>query len=87
MTTIWHDSAPPHAGWWLTRLVLAGRYVYSQYWRCWNGSHWSFPVSEAASPRIAGRAARMIDHSTGAIQWCNYWPEHARVPRIDPRDE
>ncbi|WP_295537896.1 hypothetical protein [uncultured Pseudacidovorax sp.] len=25
--------------------------------------------------------------STDGIEWSDYWPENARVPRIDPRKE
>jgi hypothetical protein len=27
----------------------------------------------------------MPDYSRGRIEWSDYWPEGARVPRVDPR--
>ena len=81
MTKIkWHSGPPLHVGWW--RVESGWRRVPS--WRWWNGNEWSLSATSRDSPQVAGRAAGIAVCNT-TIRWCDYWPENARVPRIDPR--
>jgi hypothetical protein len=73
---VWHKGPPPLVGWW-----CAGFNGERSMWRYWFGKAWSqlfwnnsdFPLD--AIPL----------HHLPFISWCNYWPENARVLRIDPR--
>lgn len=78
----WHKGPPPHVGWW-----NAGTSMDHQVWRWWNGSAWSMPVHERAFAEIAQLFADdpWPDHLQESIKWTDYWPENARVPRVDPR--
>lgn len=56
-------------------------------WRWWDGSNWSVCVDNS---RTAIEASQYADHNifwTQNIQWNDYWPKFARVPRIDPSIE
>ncbi len=75
----WHSGPPPHGGWWHTFNPMT---LYA--WRWWNGDHWSTGAFHKDSAKAAGNVARIPTALTG-IQWCDYWPENARVPRVDPR--
>ena len=79
----WHSGPPPHVGWW--RVKPSWKRVPS--WRWWDGNEWSLSVTSKASPMIAEIVAGVEADATYAktIKWCDYWPENARVPRIDPR--
>ena len=76
-----HSGAPPHVGWWLA--------AYSKHpdtWRWWDGENWSAPAFTGYSAKQAGIAAN-TGHDLGlgkTIVWCHYYPENARVPRVNP---
>lgn len=77
----WHSGPPPHVGWW-----LASYSKRTDTWRWWNGKNWSAPAIDDHSAKQAGTAAN-TEHNLGLgkiIQWTDYWPENARVPRINP---
>lgn len=82
MPRIWHKGPPPHPGWWnasLQRSALS--------WRWWNGREWSFAVkpAEMAGPALndlAAAAAPSWDQED--MEWNDYWPADARVPRLNP---
>ena len=83
--TIWHSGAPPHVGWWRTdpgakKLLPNGRSVALEVWRWWDGVFWSV----AHGPSVV----RVITDRTEVsnIMWCDYYPENARVPRINPNE-
>lgn len=77
----WHKGPPPHVGWW-----NASRIGATDCWRWWDGSHWSVvAVPDDPDDEVAWSAATPTEH--GSILWTDYWPENARVPRIDPRKE
>lgn len=76
---IWHSSPPPHVGWWCTN--KQGRF---SRWRWWDGYKWSLFASPSEPVALVVRLARQEAHRQDQ-QWCDYWPENARVPRIDPR--
>ncbi len=76
---IWHKGPPPHIGWWNASLNRD-----EDSWRWWDGTQWSFAAYPSASLRIV---AIRVDLKTGVpagIEWTDYWPENARVPRIKP---
>lgn len=80
---VWHDGPPPHIGWW-NASVNRSKHV----WRWWNGEAWGLPASHAAS---CGHIRRAYDADQPAqcqadIQWTDYWPKNARVPRMRPED-
>lgn len=75
--SVFQKNAPPHVGWWLCN---------SGWWRWWDGEAWSHGVRPGCKPRTVQRAAskRIPRKHHEGIEWCNYWPEDARVPRISP---
>ena len=77
----WHSGPPPHVGWWN---VPSDK--YGAEWRWWDGHQWSCAIGNNATPEFAGliaTAPSVTDY--WLIRWSYYWPENARVPRIDPR--
>jgi hypothetical protein len=78
---VFQKGPPPHVQWWCTSISIS----YST-WRWWNGKSWSLPAFSYNSALGAEIEARnytaLAPHE---IEWCDYWPEKARVPRIDPR--
>src|SRR5579862_3648518 len=79
----WHEGSPPHVGWW-----NASREFNPIIWRWWNGEIWSRDASANDSAEVAEeQAMHPAFHNGGSIKWSNYWPENARVPRVDPRSK
>lgn len=74
----WHKGPPPHIGWWNASVNRDGG-----IWRWWTGRRWSLPASSRCSAKEAAGEARLPATASG-IQWTDYWPEDARVPRIAP---
>ena len=75
---VWHSGPPPHVGWWQASVG-----DYEDAWRWWNGVHWSsssYPWEEAS---YASRKATVRTKSR-YINWNDYYPKNARVPRIKP---
>ncbi|MDR0274101.1 MAG: hypothetical protein LBI48_01935 [Burkholderiaceae bacterium] len=78
---IWHKGPPPHIGWWNTSINRD-----ESMWRWWNGKHWSCSVKTGDGVMSAAYAASVgTFYEMSSIEWTDYWPENARVPRIDPR--
>lgn len=79
----WNKGKPPHRGWY-----NAGTLRQERIWRFWNGEYWSRPVHERFDigrvKKLANQESKM---SIRHIEWCDYWPENARVPRINPDKE
>jgi hypothetical protein len=75
---VWHKGPPPHAGWWEAS-VSRNRNV----WRWWDGKRWSDAVSDLPSAKTAAFTADFPTTLSG-IEWTDYYPANARVPRIDP---
>ena len=75
---IWNSGPPPSVGWWLT---LAKGHT-EPAWR-WRGNVWSCMASDCLS--VGPILAMCHDTPTltpeADIQWCDYWPEGARVCR------
>jgi hypothetical protein len=74
----WHSGPPPHVGWW-----NASHNKGHDSWRWWNGSSWSERVSSYDNAKQARGQAMWVTTDKN-IQWTDYWPANARVPRIDP---
>lgn len=80
---IWHKGPPPYRGWWNASIVRS-----KKAWRWWNGEGWSAPAyPDHTSEEAADAASYNILRSTNEVEWTDYWPENARVPRIDPREK
>ena len=83
-TRTWHKGPPPFPGWW-----NASWNCNDGIWRWWNGRYWSKSVvacSPVADVRCAARRHEQLQ-DTLQIKWTDYWPENARVPRVDPRSK
>jgi len=75
--TKWNKGKPPHVGWWQTQ---------SNWWRWWDGSQWSYGASAHVTKTHAARIAKtkIPAHNAPNIEWCDYYPINARVPRVQP---
>lgn len=84
----WHKGPPPHVGWWLTRYrTSGGRYVH-EFWRWWNGWLYSLGVEGEETVDEAAECARWPCFGPeDGIEWSDYYPPNARVPRVDPSKE
>lgn len=74
----WNKGAPPHVGWWLAkdRLPLVGN-----EWRFFDGVAWSIFCRERED---GSDGERYSDFNINEIEWSWYWPENARVARVNP---
>ena len=83
MSIKWNGGDPPHIGWWCCLFFNEEHSV----WRWWNGNQWSLPVSSLRSEESAKRLAQCVAEElpdAEKIQWCDFWPENARVARVSP---
>ena len=76
---IWHKGQPPHIGWW-----NASNRRSEIMWRWWNGHLWSWFALPMYSAKMAAESATVHSGIITLIEWTDYWPENARVPRIKP---
>ena len=74
----WHKGPPPHIGWWNASVNRNPK-----IWRWWNGRDWSAAATERFSAAYAGFKAEKYTVAQD-IEWTDYWPEGARVPRVAP---
>jgi transcription antitermination factor NusG len=74
----WHSGPPPHVGWW-----NASRHKDKDTWRWWNGESWSGATLASNSPAMIEQLLSER-YDCCDMEWCDYWPENARVPRINP---
>lgn len=77
---VWHKGPPPHVGWWNASILCD-----PCAWRWWNGERWSKVAYCGESAKEAGVSAKLTGDNDYFIEWTDYYPENARVPRIDPR--
>ena len=79
----WHSGPPPHVGWWNASYTTGVN--REMVWRWWDGKNWSLNVFDTES-NVAhiGSLSHRIDPRQHLIEWTDYWPENARVPRINP---
>lgn len=76
----WHSGPPPHVGWWNASAVRD-----PDCWRWWDGTRWSKAVLNTRSSKTAAeRAVERSFFKKSAIEWRHYYPDGARVPRINP---
>jgi hypothetical protein len=81
-SAVWHSGPPPHIGWW----EASANGIYGN-WRWWNGVYWSLATSSTFSlSGVLTAAINKTFHPGWHIKWTYYWPEGARVSRIDPKD-
>lgn len=78
MARKWHKGPPPHRGWWNASV---GR--DNKAWRWWDGRHWSSHVTDECYAKDAEFYAS-IKYTFQDIEWSDYYPPNARVPRINP---
>ena len=80
----WHKDKPPHIGWWNASTIRD-----EKAWRWWNGKRWSVITrADTVRDEYAGfNAAHATPLPSQVIEWRWYYPENARVPRIDPRKQ
>ena len=80
MKRVWHKGPPPHVGWW-----NAGLNRFEDCWRWWDGETWSKSAWEDESSHQAKAASELKEEpAIHLIEWSDYWPKNARVPRINP---
>ena len=80
----WHSGPPPHIGWW--NASYYNGHNRNMSWRWWNGEYWSHLVFPFDSIVMVGISSGEFDDYQDKIEWSDYWPENARVPRIDPEN-
>lgn len=78
-----HNGPPPFPGWWYTSSGIDNEW---RWWRWWDGESWSFGVSVGDDGiKAAETAMNKVYHTIAkCIKWCDYWPEDARCPRLNP---
>jgi hypothetical protein len=75
---IWHSGPPPHIGWWNASL-----WGDHDLWRWWDGQRWSWGVNSSDPINVVRlQASKRLGYD---VKWSDYYPENARVPRVDPR--
>lgn len=79
--TIWHKGKPPHVGWWMIKA-----FGLKQSWSWFDGEKWGGFVWCTHNSEIAEIITNSYEFPIGFFEWCNYWPENARVPRINPNE-
>lgn len=77
-TRKWHKGPPPHVGWW-----NASDCRNPRAWRWWNGKSWTGLTFAWEGASAAAYAATRREYRT-EIEWTDYYPADARVPRINP---
>lgn len=78
---VWHKGPPPHVGWWNASTIND-----PNCWRWWDGKRWSISVSDLTSLGFAALYAKepATQDIQEMIEWNDYWPKNARVPRVKP---
>lgn len=75
---VWNSGPPPHVGWWNASIAQD-----ENAWRWWDGVQWSDWAGPSYTAEDARAAVLRLDYE-GGIEWTDYYPEGARVPRVDP---
>lgn len=76
----WNSGQPPYTGWW-----NASASKDESCWRWFSGGNFHFHAYSDYSAKLAGIASTVVASGGGELYWRWYYPENARVPRIDPR--
>ena len=80
-TRTWHNGPPPHVGWW-----NASWCRLETSWRWWDGKTWSLAATPKYSAEDAAGVSEQPYHQSD-IEWTDFYPENARVPRVGPQKE
>jgi hypothetical protein len=75
---VWNKGAPPHVGWWNASNCQA-----DNAWRWWDGKRWGRVTYAFNSGAKAKAQAMRQAPQQDKIEWSDYWPEGARVVRLD----
>ena len=80
----WHEGPPPHIGWWNASVT---KNIHS--WRWWDGRRWSASAMTGDSQDYAVTQSRYYaaQRDQAVMLWADYWPEDARVPRINSTEQ
>lgn len=78
MERTWHSGPPPHIGWWNASTIKD-----PAAWRWWNGEVWSRAAYPHQTAAYAAKEAACAS-DTRSVEWTDYYPVNARVPRVDP---
>lgn len=81
-TRTWHKGPPPFPAWW-----NASKKRDIKVWRWHDGRAWSCPMMPGNAKYAVKHLAALPDPNQEEIEWTDYWPENARVPRVDPRSK
>lgn len=77
------SGTPPFVGWFLTRRETVGRSI-GNFWRWWNGKHWSVTAPSFVSAEEAGALASIrYAGNTEDIVYSMFYPVNARVERAE----
>lgn len=77
---VWHKGPPPFQGWWNASVQKD-----DEAWRWWEDGEWSVAAYDYDCAEEAQRLAEVTTNEIpSSIEWTDYWPENARVPRLDP---
>ena len=80
----WRRGPPPHVGWWRCQRIVP-QIGYEGVWRWWDGLCWSIHCLRSDTSADVGRhALQPSAFGVDDIQWCDDWPEGARVARVKP---
>lgn len=74
---VWHKGPPPFPGWWNASVQQD-----EDAWRWWDGKRWSW-LAFSWHPAKEAAYAAVHESMDTPISGTDYWPENARVPRLD----
>lgn len=72
-----YSCKPPYRGWWYTKVDDG-----FGYWRWWDGQSWSVGYNSTHNFR-SNEVVFPCEPNKIKCQWSFYYPENARVPRIN----
>lgn len=79
----WNKGKPPFDGWWNVKTDEWDE--VGEFWSFYCHGVWHSIVCEGDNFRRWAMQKTSFDQ--GDFEWCDYWPENARVPRINPNKE
>ena len=75
----WHKGPPPHVGWWNASVGQS-----PTCWRWWDGVQWSMAALAGCATLYAVKMAAHPKCGDGVVEWTDYYPDNAVVPRVNP---
>lgn len=82
MRDAWNRGAPPHDGWWSVRTSFNDK--EGEFWSFFCGGMWHC-IGDCEDMDVEDWAMLETGWGQLSFEWCYFYPENARVPRIDPR--